>query len=87
MKFHEAEHEVHHNSQTSNSSWHTTTGTTSGIEANRQSGGGPFGFDLGGQSVQSGALGYNFNSGEVTHPLRDTVTRLGWGWKAALFKL
>ena len=31
--------------------------------------------------------GYTFNSGDVTHPLRDAVTSLGWAWKAALFKL
>lgn len=35
----------------------------------------------------SGALGYNFNSSDITDPLRDKVTSLGWAWKAALFKL
>lgn len=39
------------------------------------------------QTVQSGGFGYNFNSSDMTDPLRDAVTSLGWGWKAALFKL
>lgn len=63
MKFHEDEHEVHHNSEQSASSWHTQTDS------------------------HPGALGYNFNSSDITDPLRDMVTSLGWAWKAALFKL
>lgn len=39
------------------------------------------------QTVQSGGFGYHFNSSDMTEPLRDAVTSLGWGWKAALFKL
>jgi hypothetical protein len=89
MKFHEDEHEVHHNSEQSGSSWHTQTS-----HGMMNQPGGQFGGQAGfGSSVgysadgQSGALGYNFNSGDITNPLRDTVTSLGWGWKAALFKL
>lgn len=47
-----------------------------------------FGNDVGySAGGQSGALGYNFSSSDITGPLRDTVTSLGWRWKAALFKL
>lgn len=71
MKFHEDEHEVHHNSEQAGSSWHTQT--SQGMM--NQPGG------------QSGALGYNFSSSDITGPLRDAATSRGWGWKAALFKL
>ncbi len=30
---------------------------------------------------------YSFKSSDVTNPLRDTVTSLGWTWKFSLFKL
>src|SRR5579875_3532426 len=74
MKFHEGEHEVHHNSEQSGSTWHTQTGGQAGANGNALDG-------------QSGALGYDFNSSDITGPLRDAVTSHGWGWKAALFKL
>lgn len=79
MKFHEAEHEVRHNSQQS-----TTTSSTGGFRGAGNQPGGQGGF---GQGSTPPGLGYKFNSSDITHPLRDTVTRLGWSWKAALFKL
>jgi hypothetical protein len=80
MKFHEAEHEVRHNSQQST----TSSGNLRGV---RPQPGGQAGYGGFGQGSQPAGLGYNFNSSDITHPLRDTVTRLGWAWKAALFKL
>lgn len=89
MKFHEDEHEVHHKSEQSGSSWHTQTSHGMMNQPGGQFGGqAGFGNNVGySADGQSGALGYNFNSSDITHPLRDRVTSLGWGWKAALFKL
>jgi hypothetical protein len=89
MKFHEDKHEVHHNSEQSGSSWHTQNSPGMMNQPGGQFGGqAGFGNNVGyGAGGQSGALGYNFSSSEITHPLRDRVTSLGWGWKAAVFKL
>jgi hypothetical protein len=77
MKFHEAEHEVRHTSQGTSTS--SGTGFRSAqVGYDGESGPGP---------GQSGGLGYSFNSSDMTGPLRDTVTSVGWGWRAALFRL
>ena len=76
MKFREAEHEVRHHSQG------TSTSSGTGFQS-----GGQAGYGGGSGQGQSRGLGYSFSSGDMTGPLRDTVTSLGWGWKAAPFRL